>query len=123
MGFSAIWISPVTLNLQQKTGDGQSYHGYWQQDLYSLNPEFGTTSDLKDLADALHWRGMYLMVDVVVGNTAFSGQPSSIDYTIFNPFNKTSYYHPYCPISDTTNTGEVEDVSIVLRVEKDQAQF
>lgn len=32
--------------------------GYWQQDLYSLNSNFGTASDLKNLASALHARGM-----------------------------------------------------------------
>ena len=47
------------------TGDGSSYHGYWQQDLYRLNSNFGTADDLKALSTALHSRGMYLMVDIV----------------------------------------------------------
>lgn len=33
MGFTAIWITPVTKQLPQNTGDGTSYHGYWQQDM------------------------------------------------------------------------------------------
>ena len=32
---------------------------------YEVNPKLGTSDDLKSLADALHKRGMYLMVDVV----------------------------------------------------------
>ena len=32
----------------------------------SLNPHFGTAEDLKDLVTAIHKRGMYLMVDIVV---------------------------------------------------------
>lgn len=31
MGFTAIWITPVTEQLPQDTGDGEAYHGYWQQ--------------------------------------------------------------------------------------------
>ncbi|MCJ1313257.1 hypothetical protein MMC25_006934 [Agyrium rufum] len=42
MGFTAIWISPVTTQLTQSTADGEAYHGYWQTDLYGLNPNFGT---------------------------------------------------------------------------------
>jgi hypothetical protein len=41
MGFTAIWITPVTEQLSQDTGDGEAYHGYWQQEmsvaLLSLN--------------------------------------------------------------------------------------
>ncbi|KAF7508534.1 hypothetical protein GJ744_009083 [Endocarpon pusillum] len=100
MGFSAVWISPVTLNLQQKTKDLESYHGYWQQDLYAVNSQFGTMKDLKDLSDALHKRDMYLMLDVVVGNMAFAGAPEKVDYSVFAPFNQQAFFHPYCPIPD-----------------------
>lgn len=33
MGFTAIWITPVTEQLSQDTGDGEAYHGYWQQEM------------------------------------------------------------------------------------------
>jgi glycosidase len=33
MGFTAIWITPITGQLPQDTGDGEAYHGYWQQDM------------------------------------------------------------------------------------------
>ncbi|RDW88123.1 hypothetical protein BP6252_00155 [Coleophoma cylindrospora] len=58
MGFTAIWISPVTAQLAGSSLDGSAYHGYWQQDIYSLNSNFGTAADLKALSDALHTRGM-----------------------------------------------------------------
>jgi alpha-amylase len=58
MGFDAIWISPITHNLEEATAYGEAYHGYWQQDIYSLNAHFGTSDDLKTLAQALHSRGM-----------------------------------------------------------------
>ena len=58
MGFDAIWISPITKNIEQSTEYGEAYHGYWQQDIYAVNPRFGTAGDLKALAEALHLRGM-----------------------------------------------------------------
>lgn len=32
MGFTAIWITPVTANLEDGQ-HGEAYHGYWQQDM------------------------------------------------------------------------------------------
>lgn len=75
MGFDAIWISPVrwkldhvmmlpllmfyqvTKNIEEQVFWGTAYHGYWQEDMYSLNPHFGTAADLLALSDALHARG------------------------------------------------------------------
>ena len=56
------------------------------------------------MTDVGQWQ--YLMVDVVVNHNGYNGAPSSIDYSVFNPFNDQSYYHPYCSIdySDTSNT-------------------
>jgi alpha-amylase len=113
LGFSAVWISPVTLNLMQKTVNLESYHGYWQQDLHSVNPAFGTASDLRDLADALHEREMYLMVDVVVGNMAYAGDPSEVDYSVLRPFDNEDYFHPYCPTDDGTNVTTIREVGAI----------
>lgn len=71
MGFSAVWISPVVQNVQGLTADGSSYHGYWANDIYSLNSKYGTAADLLALSNALHQRGMYLMVDIVVNHMAY----------------------------------------------------
>ena len=109
MGFSAVWISPVTLNLAQNTGDGTAYHGYWQQDLYSLNSNFGTADDLRALASALHFRGMFLMVDIVVNHNGFAGSHTAVDYSVFHPFDQQSYYHPYCTVSDVYDQSQREN--------------
>jgi alpha-amylase len=45
-------------NLPQKTADGTSYHGYWAQDIYSVNTNFGSAADLVALSAAVHARGM-----------------------------------------------------------------
>ncbi|EFX05166.1 O-glycosyl hydrolase [Grosmannia clavigera kw1407] len=109
MGFTAVWITPVTGQFYESTSDGTSYHGYWQQDIYDLNPNYGTGSDLLKLSKALHDRGMYLMVDVVANHMGYDGSDSSVDYSVFDPFNAASYFHPYCLISNYENQTEVED--------------
>lgn len=109
MGFDAVWISPITLNLPQDTGDGSAYHGYWQQDLYSVNGNFGTADDLKTLSAALHARNMFLMVDIVVNHNGYSGASNSVDYSVFHPFDQQSYYHTYCTITDQNNQTQKDD--------------
>lgn len=93
MGFNAIWVSPITKNTP--TG----YHGYYQTDLYSLNEHFGNETNLKDLSDALHKRGMYLMVDVVTNHFGSVTSDPNIDYSQYYPFNDQSYFHPYWCVS------------------------
>lgn len=68
MNFDAIWISPVVQQLTQSTIDGEAYTAYWAQDLYALEPNFGTEDELKELVQAVHDRGMYIMLDVVVNH-------------------------------------------------------
>ncbi|KAJ6032705.1 alpha-amylase [Penicillium herquei] len=108
MGFTAIWITPVTEQLSQDTADGEAYHGYWQQDIYSINSNYGTADDLKSLASALHDRNMYLMVDVVTNHMGYAGAGDAVDYSVFNPFNSEDYFHSYCEITDYDNLTMVE---------------
>ncbi|KAJ5622772.1 hypothetical protein N7490_011377 [Penicillium lividum] len=124
MGFTAIWITPVTEQLQQDTGEGEAYHGYWQQEIYNVNTNYGTAANLLALSEALHARGMYLMVDVVANHMVrlpknhkfvssfvqgYDGAGTSVDYSVFNPFDSSSYFHSYCLISDYDDQSNVED--------------
>ena len=110
MGFTAIWISPITLNIPQYTYWGEAYHGYWQQNIDELNPRFGTSDDLKALSDALHTRGMYLMVDVVVNHFGCNGDASRVDYAQYVPFDSPRYFHKYCTISQDDYASRNENV-------------
>ena len=58
LGANAIWISPIPV----QTPNG--YHGYWQMDINNVNPHFGTESDLQELVNECHSRGMWVMLDV-----------------------------------------------------------
>ncbi|KAM0195311.1 hypothetical protein ACHAPC_000503 [Botrytis cinerea] len=125
MGFDAVWISPVcffsltsvliafthnsiqiTKNIEELTEYGTAYHGYWPEDIYSVNPHFGTADDLLALSDALHARGMFLMVDIVVNHM---GSPPTVDYSRYVPFNDSSYYHPQSFITNYENQQETEE--------------
>jgi alpha-amylase len=59
---------------------------------------------LKALAGALHSRGMYLMLDVVVNHFAWAGNGTTVDYSQFNPFNKEEYFHPYVLLADSNSS-------------------
>lgn len=39
------------------------YHGYWQIDLYQIDPHFGTSDDLIALVEACHNAGVWVMLD------------------------------------------------------------
>ncbi|KAK2026231.1 alpha amylase [Colletotrichum zoysiae] len=100
LGATAVWISPIVKNIEGQTPDGDSYHGYWAQDIWSLNHHFGTAEDLIALADAVHARGMYLMADVVTNHMGWNGPSNTVDFSIYRPFNDASAYHmPPCVIN------------------------
>lgn len=98
MGFDAVWISPVVDN----TPDG--YHGFWLRDLYKLNAHFGDGASLKQLVDAAHRKGMYVMVGAVMNHVG----PVDMDFSSLNPFNRGEYFHPKCQITDWNNQEQVE---------------
>jgi len=106
MGFDAVWISPIVKNTDQ------GYHGYWAQDITSINEHFGTLSDLISLRNALNNRGMYLMIDVVGNHMGNPSQGGS--YSEFVPFNSAEHYHDCngcpgsCNIENWNNQAEVE---------------
>lgn len=52
------------------------------------------------------------MVDVVTNHMGYVGCGDCVDYSIFNPFDKESYYHPFCLI-DYNNQTSMETVSYI----------
>ncbi|TAA41816.1 alpha-amylase family glycosyl hydrolase [Corallincola spongiicola] len=84
MGFTAIWITPVVKQPEGRrfNADGQyeasAFHGYWGADFDQIDPHLHSSgkdndgwSDFDALVEALHARGMKLMLDIVVNH----GQP------------------------------------------------
>ena len=68
MGFTAVWISPIVEQVPGSSYVGESYHGYWPRNLYAFEARFGTEHDFRSLVDAIHARGMRLMLDIVLNH-------------------------------------------------------
>ncbi|MDE2201823.1 MAG: malto-oligosyltrehalose synthase [Burkholderiaceae bacterium] len=67
LGISHVYTSPIT------TAQPGSTHGYDVVDPTRVNPELGGQSSLGQLVDALHARGMGLIVDIVPNHMGVGG--------------------------------------------------
>jgi glycosidase len=82
LGVTAIWISPVTLQVPAvptrsgpNTGRNHAgYAGYWTEDFFQVEPHFGTLQDLKDLVNAAHARGLRIVQDMVLNHAGYEAQ-------------------------------------------------
>ena len=103
LGYDAVWVSPVVDNAPG------GYHGYWARDLYQANANFGSWGSLRALADALHARGMFLMVDVVANHAS-----TDADVAHNFPFNTSASYHDCagcpsgCQVQDFEDHAQME---------------
>lgn len=62
LGVDIVYMTPVFLS--------ESNHKYDTIDYYTIDPEFGTKEDLKELVDKAHSLGMYVMLDGVFNHTS-----------------------------------------------------
>src|SRR5277367_76310 len=63
LGATAVWLGPVFKNkpVQGTPGhESAGYHGYWITDFTRVDPHFGNDEDMRNLAEAVHSRGMKL---------------------------------------------------------------
>lgn len=75
LGVGAIWITPVVKN---PAADWEyNYHGYAAQDLLAIDARFGSDGtrataekELRELVDAAHKRGIYVVLDIVLNHMA-----------------------------------------------------
>lgn len=65
LGVTTLWIGPLWK--QRKELD--TYHGYGIQNFLDVDPRFGTRQDLRNLVDAAHGRGMYVLLDIIYNHT------------------------------------------------------
>ncbi|QXP65085.1 alpha-amylase family glycosyl hydrolase [Polaribacter sp. HaHaR_3_91] len=73
LGINAIWMTPIVEQIHGGTdeGTGVSYgfHGYWTKDWTSIDPNFGTKEDLKELVAIAHKNGIRILLDAVINHT------------------------------------------------------
>jgi glycosidase len=123
LGATAIWISPIVLNTE-----GQ-FHGYSAWNFYQVAPHWGSLSDLQNLVQAAHARGMLVIDDIVVNHAGdlvrSSGStfnyptgytlsyrntsktyPAPFSLTATNP-SLTNLFHNYGNIQNFNDTNQV----------------
>ncbi|MBQ6786218.1 MAG: alpha-amylase [Lachnospiraceae bacterium] len=78
LGVNTIWITPIVENIEDSFAcDGydnqynSGYHGYWASDFTKLNQHLGTEEEFSALINAMHARGMKIMVDVVLNHSGY----------------------------------------------------
>lgn len=70
LGADIIWLMPIH-DIGEKNRKGSLGSPYSVKNYYSVNPEFGTLQDLKDLVKAAHDLDMYVILDWVANHTAW----------------------------------------------------
>lgn len=64
MGFNGIWLMPVC--------ESNTYHGYDVVDYYTIEKDYGTNEDFKELVQEAHARGINVIVDMVLNHSSIS---------------------------------------------------
>jgi len=75
LGVTTLWINPPW----RQRPDLETYHGYGIQNFLDVEPRLGSRQELRDLVDAAHERGMYVILDVIFnhsGNNWFYQDPA-----------------------------------------------
>lgn len=100
LGIDVLWINPV----YQSPNDD---NGYDISDYYAIMDEFGTMADFDELLEAVHKRGMKVIMDLVINHTSdehewFISSRSSKD----SPYRDFYIWHPGRPDGSEPNNWE-----------------
>jgi alpha-amylase len=73
LGINAIWLTPIVEQIHgfvdEGTGATYGFHGYWAKDWTALDPNFGTTEDLRNLVKVAHKNEIRIVLDGVINHT------------------------------------------------------
>lgn len=62
LGIGGIWLMPIM--------PSPSYHGYDVTNYQSVNPDYGTMADFRQLLEECHQRGIRVVIDFVINHTS-----------------------------------------------------
>ena len=62
LGVTALWLMPIA--------QSPSYHGYDVIDYLTVEEDYGSNEDFKQLIDAAHERGIKVIIDMVLNHTS-----------------------------------------------------
>ena len=70
LGVDIVWFMPIhPIGVTNRKGSDGSY--YSVKDYKDVHSEYGSLQDFKDLVNAIHEKGMYVIIDWVANHTAF----------------------------------------------------
>lgn len=87
LGFTAIILSPLMENAEN------GYHGYWIEDFFEVESEFGTFEDLNNLVEEAHQRGIKVIMEFVTNYVATS-------HPFVTDSNKEEWFKTYTDSTD-----------------------
>lgn len=82
LGVGILWFMPIhPIGEVNRKGSLGSY--YSVRDYFDVNPEFGTKEDFRDLVEAAHQLGLYVIIDWVANHTAWDNPVASSNPDFF----------------------------------------
>ncbi len=82
LGVNAIWLTPIFDSTKAQGGEKLQATGYFTNDFFKIDPNFGTEADLRELVDKAHDRGLYVILDGVFGHHGGVTTPSPSGHTL-----------------------------------------
>ena len=115
LGINAIWFTPIVEQIHgsvdEGTGNTYGYHGYWTKDWTSLDANFGTKEDLKELVEKAHQKGIRIILDAVINHT---GPATKLDPIWPNNWVRTDPQCNYQTYETTTACTLVKNLPDIL---------
>ena len=66
MGYNGIWLMPIM--------ESTTYHGYDVADYYTVEGDYGTNEDFKELTEEAHKRGINVIIDMVINHSSSANE-------------------------------------------------
>lgn len=82
LGANAIWLTPIFDSTSAFGGEKLQATGYFTNDFFKVDPNFGTEEDFRELVDQAHRRGMYVILDGVFGHHGGVTAPSPSGFVL-----------------------------------------
>ena len=124
LGVNAIWMTPLVEQIHGFTDEGTgktfAFHGYWAKDWTTLDPNFGTEKELKELVEKAHKKGIRVVLDVVINHT---GPVTETDKVYPESWVRTSPQCKYDNYENTTACTLVANLPDVLTEENAPAEL
>lgn len=120
LGINVIWMTPVFQQVKASVDEGHghqyAFHGYWISDWTTLDPNFGTMDDLRELVNKAHDQDIRIVFDVVINHT---GPVTDQDPKYEEAWVRTSPQCTYSSYASTVTCTLVENLPDI-RTESDE---